>query len=145
MSILLSHGQALAPWGYSLLAMAILCEAHWSGLVIPKLSVRTRFLVYQLGTCVKFYVLGLDYPYIMALLPNDTIEIHNIETQAIVQIISAPPDTSSSAPSDEYPRQRLNLVSSVGRYLVPSTQRSDKMRKTSVRLLRASEPIVPSQ
>ncbi|KAF8234973.1 hypothetical protein L208DRAFT_788835 [Tricholoma matsutake] len=54
----------------------------------------------------------LDYPYIIALLPNDTIEIHNIETQEIVQVISAPPATSSPTQSGEYPRHRLNLVSS---------------------------------
>jgi hypothetical protein len=87
--------------------------------------------------------IGLDYPYITALLPNDTIEIHNIETQAIVQVIGAPPATSSPTPSGEYPRQRLNLVSSLGGYLVPSTQRSDKLRKTTVPLLRGSEPPVP--
>jgi hypothetical protein len=99
--------------------MAILCGVRWSGLVTPKLSVRIQFLVCHLETYVNLHILGLDYPYIIALLPNDTIEIHNIETQAIVQVIGAPPDTSSSAPSGEYPRQRLNLVSSVGRYLVP--------------------------
>lgn len=80
----------------------------------------------------------LDYPYITALLPNDTIEIHNIETQAIVQVLSAPLSSSS----DQHP-QRLNLVSSFSGYLVPSVQRSEKMRMTSVPLVRAPEPTSP--
>jgi hypothetical protein len=79
-------------------------------------------------------LLGLDYPYITSLLPNNTIEIHSVETQAIVQVISAPP---SSLPSEQRPAsQRLHLTACLGGYLVPSTQRSDKMRTTPVRLVR---------
>ncbi|RDB27975.1 Transforming growth factor-beta receptor-associated protein 1 [Hypsizygus marmoreus] len=86
----------------------------------------------------------LDYPYVTTLLPNDTIEVHSIETQSIVQVISAPASSSPSTPTTEEnsnPRSRLKLVSSLGGYLVPSTQRSDKMRTVPVRLLRGSEAI----
>ncbi|KDR80363.1 hypothetical protein GALMADRAFT_62776 [Galerina marginata CBS 339.88] len=96
----------------------------------------------------------LDYPHITSLLPNNTIEIHSIETQAIVQVIGAPAPSSSPRPSppnsashrrssstnsksgDIDPLRRLNLVSSIGGYLVPSTQRSDKLRTVPVKLLR---------
>ncbi|GLB42247.1 putative CNH domain containing protein [Lyophyllum shimeji] len=79
----------------------------------------------------------LDYPYVTALLPNGTIEIHSIETQAIVQVIT-PTDSSQEGTQA---RSSLNLASSLTGYLVPSTQRSDKMRTTKVQLLRTPEPI----
>ncbi|CAA7270193.1 unnamed protein product [Cyclocybe aegerita] len=98
----------------------------------------------------------LDYPYITSLLPNNTIEIHSVETQSIVQVIGAPLSSTSSSkasspvkPSthsrgassgsrsiDLDTARRTNLVSSVSGYLVPSTQRSDKMRPVSVKLIR---------
>lgn len=74
---------------------------------------------------------GLDYPYIATLLPNTTIEIHSVETQAIVQVI---PPTLTSSPGNL--TDRLRLASCLNGYLVPSSQRSDKMRMTSVPLLR---------
>ncbi|KII87649.1 hypothetical protein PLICRDRAFT_92587 [Plicaturopsis crispa FD-325 SS-3] len=73
----------------------------------------------------------LDYPYITTLLPNNTIEIHSIETQAIAQVISAP-----SLPS------RLALSASPNGYFVPSQQRSEKMRLTPVRLLRTKDEVL---
>ncbi|KAJ7741453.1 hypothetical protein DFH07DRAFT_751107 [Mycena maculata] len=69
-----------------------------------------------------------DYPYVAALLPNRTVEIHSIESQTIVQVLPAPTDTAEP---------RLALLAAINGYLVPSTQKSEKMRKTSVSLLRA--------
>ncbi|KAF9441751.1 hypothetical protein P691DRAFT_682937 [Macrolepiota fuliginosa MF-IS2] len=69
----------------------------------------------------------LDYPYITALLPDETIEVHSVETQATVQVVGAPVEFSVG---------RLSLVASLHGYLVPSTQRSGKMRKVEVDLLR---------
>ncbi|KAL0569017.1 hypothetical protein V5O48_012952 [Marasmius crinis-equi] len=69
-----------------------------------------------------------DFPYITTLLPNNTIEIHNAETQAIVQVVSAPVEDS--------PGERNTLAASVAGYLVPSTQRSAKMRPVAVSLFR---------
>ncbi|KAF5369004.1 hypothetical protein D9758_002863 [Tetrapyrgos nigripes] len=77
----------------------------------------------------------LDYPYITTLLPNDTIEIHNIDTQQLAQIVPAP---ASPSPFPE----RSRLISSLSGYLVPSTQRSSKMRIVPVRLLRGPEVAV---
>ncbi|KAJ7792918.1 hypothetical protein B0H14DRAFT_3094085 [Mycena olivaceomarginata] len=68
-----------------------------------------------------------DYPYVAALLPNRTIEIHSIETQAIVQVLPAPLDDAEP---------RVALVAALSGYLVPSTQKSEKMRKVPVGLLR---------
>ena len=69
--------------------------------------------------------LGFDYPYVTTLLPNKTIEIHSVETQTIVQVL---PLDSSVGPT-------ARLVPSPGGYMVPSTERSSKLKKTSVRLL----------
>ncbi|KAJ7185526.1 hypothetical protein C8R46DRAFT_1207679 [Mycena filopes] len=68
-----------------------------------------------------------DYPYIATLLPNRTVEIHSIETQSIVQVVPAPND-------DVEPR--VALVAALSGYLVPSTQKSEKMRKVPVPLVR---------
>ncbi|KAH9924078.1 uncharacterized protein B0H18DRAFT_1085579 [Fomitopsis serialis] len=72
--------------------------------------------------------ISLNYPHIAALLPNETIEIHSVETQAIVQVVSAPAD-------GQVP-ERKKLVASANGFFVPSSQRSDKLRKTPVRLVR---------
>ncbi|KAJ7211369.1 hypothetical protein GGX14DRAFT_624562 [Mycena pura] len=69
----------------------------------------------------------LDYPYVAALLPNRTVEIHSIETQGIVQVLPAPHDDAEP---------RVALVAALSGYLVPSTQKSEKMRKVPVGLLR---------
>ncbi|KAJ7927508.1 hypothetical protein B0H13DRAFT_2653488 [Mycena leptocephala] len=68
-----------------------------------------------------------DYPYVAALLPNRTVEIHSIESQSIVQVLPAPNN-------DVEPR--VALVAALSGYLVPSTQKSEKMRKIPVGLLR---------
>jgi len=71
-----------------------------------------------------------DFPYVAALLPNKTIEIHNIETQAIAQIVPAPTSFEGG--------ERLSLSTNLHGYMVPSTQRSDKLRTVSVPLLRTT-------
>ncbi|PPQ78798.1 hypothetical protein CVT24_002374 [Panaeolus cyanescens] len=103
--------------------------------------------------------LNLDYPHITSLLPNGTIEIHNVETQSIVQVIGAPvsspspsKSTSPTKPSSGHtrstssgsasksieppPAKRLGIISSVGGYLVPSVQNSDKMKRVPFKLIR---------
>lgn len=71
---------------------------------------------------------ALDYPYIATLLPNETIEIHSIDTLEIVQVVPAP--TDAQVP------ERKKLAGSANGFFVPSSQRSDKLRKTAVRLVR---------
>jgi len=72
----------------------------------------------------------LDYPYITTLLPNGTIEIHSIETQSIVQVVAAPPDSPGGAAA------RRRLLACANGFLVPSTQRSDKLRRLPFKLRR---------
>lgn len=79
----------------------------------------------------------LDYPYITTLLPNNTIEIHSVETQTIVQVIPAPPTSPSSGPVTE----RKTLVASATGFFLPSAQLSDKLRPTPVRLVRTKPPV----
>ncbi|KAF9528703.1 hypothetical protein CPB83DRAFT_854136 [Crepidotus variabilis] len=107
--------------------------------------------------------ISLDYPYITSLLPNGTIEIHSIETQALIQVIPAPPASGltskatspvrsathqrlssvgstrsvrSPLPTSVEPSKRTNILSSAGGYLVPSTEKLDKMRRVPVKLVR---------
>ncbi|KAI1785955.1 hypothetical protein LXA43DRAFT_1035556 [Ganoderma leucocontextum] len=75
--------------------------------------------------------ISLDYPYVTTLLPNNTIEIHSIATQSIVQVIPAPPEGSSPPAED-----RKVLVTCQNAFFIPSTQRSEKLRMTPQRLLR---------
>ncbi|KAI3605254.1 hypothetical protein WG66_013121 [Moniliophthora roreri] len=71
-----------------------------------------------------------DYPYVSTLLPNNTIEIHNVDTQGLVQVVPAPPEEDASK------EERSVLTTSLAGFLVPSTQRSAKMRTVPVSLLR---------
>ncbi|KAI4520579.1 hypothetical protein K525DRAFT_285871 [Schizophyllum commune Loenen D] len=75
----------------------------------------------------------MDFPYIVAVLPNNTIVVHNIETQSVVQTIPVPENLHVRA-----------LVSCLEGYLVPSNMETEKMRKTSVRLLREPSPPPPT-
>ncbi|KAF9239787.1 hypothetical protein BU15DRAFT_46304 [Melanogaster broomeanus] len=69
----------------------------------------------------------LDYPHVTTLLPNGTIEIHSVETQSIIHVVSAPSDENASA------ERRIGLVPSLGGYVVPLSEHSEKMRKTKLR------------
>ncbi|KAG8917630.1 hypothetical protein FRC01_002324, partial [Tulasnella sp. 417] len=66
----------------------------------------------------------IDYPYVAALLPNGTIEIHSIVTLSIVAVLSCPTTL-----------QPYLLSSSVGGYLVPSLQRNNAIKPTVIPLL----------
>ena len=83
-------------------------------------------------------ITALDYPYVTTLLPNNTIEIHSIETQSIVQVIPAPPEGASLLGED-----RKALVTCQNGFFIPSMQRSEKLRMTPQRLLR--KPATPGR
>ena len=38
--------------------------------------------------------MALEYPYVTTLLPDQTIEVHKVESQEIVQTVRAPPTPS---------------------------------------------------
>ncbi|KAI6040879.1 hypothetical protein EDC04DRAFT_2566357 [Pisolithus marmoratus] len=78
----------------------------------------------------------LDYPNVTALLPDGSIEIHNVETQSIVQVIP-PPQTGQLL------GERVGVVASTGGYLVPSQEQLDKLRKKKVRLMVHPESVKP--
>lgn len=148
------RGQERPHWPYSSQEAEILSEVPLNGLVIQKQFVRVLFST--VPTALMFLA-GLDYPYILSLLPNNTIEAHSVETQVIAQVIGAPvtspPPSKPSSPVKPSMHQRsasstsrdvsigssrrVNLMSSIGGYLVPSTQRSEKMRTVPVKLLRS--------
>ncbi|KAG9313500.1 hypothetical protein JVU11DRAFT_5826 [Chiua virens] len=71
----------------------------------------------------------LDYPNIVTLLSAGSIEIHSVETQSKIQVIAAPAWVESDTDSE----QRVGLVASIGGYIVPFTEHSEKMRKTTLR------------
>ncbi|KAH7878687.1 uncharacterized protein C8R40DRAFT_1167411 [Lentinula edodes] len=68
----------------------------------------------------------LDLPHATAILPDGTIEIHNIDSQNLVQVIPPPPNDG--------PVDRTRLVSSLLGYIVPSDQYLTKMSKVPVKL-----------
>ncbi|TFK21824.1 hypothetical protein FA15DRAFT_715834 [Coprinopsis marcescibilis] len=125
---------------------------------------------YPLGICAcRFHddwgnlstspIPGLDYPFITTLLPDGSIEVHSVDTQAPVQVIGPPlatsPPTSPSrrhATSPNSPRaqnqapnnnaeleQRIAMVVSVGGFQVPSSQRAECTRKVPFKLLRTEQ------
>lgn len=70
--------------------------------------------------------LGLDYPHLTALMPDNSIVIHDIETLEVQHTIPS---------SESYNWQRSSLIFSPG-YFVPSSERVEKMRKVPVKLVR---------
>ncbi|KAI0252536.1 hypothetical protein BJV78DRAFT_1201303 [Lactifluus subvellereus] len=78
-----------------------------------------------------------DYPYVTALLPDQTIQVHNIESQELTQVVPAPPlpspeETSLSALLGA---ERRALAISVNGFFVPSQQQPEKLRLKKVNLL----------
>ncbi|KAK2463814.1 hypothetical protein APHAL10511_004119 [Amanita phalloides] len=78
----------------------------------------------------------LDYPHVVSLLPNQTVEVHNIETQSIVQVVGTPTEDTEESDNHGIVPERTALVASIHGYLVPSTQGSEKMQLTRVPLRR---------
>ena len=80
---------------------------------------------------------GFDSPYVTALLPDQTIQVHNIESQELTQVVPAPPlpspeETSLSALLGA---ERRALAMSVNGFFVPSQQQPEKLRLKKVNLL----------
>ncbi|KAF9010239.1 hypothetical protein BDQ17DRAFT_1009842 [Cyathus striatus] len=75
--------------------------------------------------------ISVDYPYVIALLPNGAIEVHSLETQTLVQVLTADDETDPG-------QRRVGITASFGGYFVPSHQQSHKMHKVRVGLLRTS-------
>ncbi|EKM50146.1 uncharacterized protein PHACADRAFT_178770 [Phanerochaete carnosa HHB-10118-sp] len=75
---------------------------------------------------------AFDDPHITTLLSDGTVEIHNIETQALVQTV--PPSSSALTPAVPIPTDRTALLACSADFVVPSTERQTKLRPTPVKL-----------
>ncbi|KAI9449700.1 hypothetical protein F5148DRAFT_1353251 [Russula earlei] len=85
----------------------------------------------------------LEYPYVTALLSDQTIQVHNVESQEIVQEVPAPPLPSANEASLKVllAAERRALTMSPSGFLVPWQQQPDKQRLVKVNLLgRCAEP-----
>jgi hypothetical protein len=97
---------------------------------------------------------GPDYPNLTTLLPSQTIEIHSIETQALLQTIPAPPLPSPTlVPSSPgvnpaaimLQNERRTLIRSLNGFVVPAMAGKEKLRKRKVRLIRRMKAPGPSR
>jgi vacuolar protein sorting-associated protein 3 len=82
-------------------------------------------------------VTALEYPYVTALLPDQAIEVHNVESQEIVQTVPAPPLPSPNETSlmALLAAERRGLAMSSNGCFVPSQQQSEKLTLKKVNLL----------
>jgi hypothetical protein len=94
----------------------------------------------------------LDYPYITALLPDQTIQAHDIESQEIAQVLPPPPPPSLNdfSPSTLLSAERRALSTSSNGFFVPLQQRPDKLMLKKINLLsRNAKPggreVVPAE
>jgi hypothetical protein len=86
---------------------------------------------------VAEHVTALEYPYVTALLQDQTIVVHNVESQEVVQTVPAPPLPSPSETSlmALLGAERRALAMSSNGFFVPTQQQSDKLTLKKVNLL----------
>jgi hypothetical protein len=82
-------------------------------------------------------VTALEYPYVTALLQDQTIVVHNVESQEVVQTVPAPPLPSPSETSlmALLGAERRALAMSSNGFFVPTQQQSEKLTLKKVNLL----------
>lgn len=114
------------------------------------ISISTYFVLLCICTMIvkQTFATAFDAPYVTTLLPDGTIEIHSIETQALVQSIPAP--TSTPTPSISIPTDRTSILTCSAGFFVPSSERESKLRPTPVKLIRRkakadTEPIAQQE
>ncbi|KAF8493445.1 hypothetical protein F5888DRAFT_1948828 [Russula emetica] len=80
---------------------------------------------------------SLEYPYVTALLQDQTIVVHNVESQEVVQTVPAPPLPSPSETSlmALIGAERRALAMSSNGFFVPSQRQSEKLTLKKVNLL----------
>ena len=112
----------------SLLATVNLSVEQWNGPVIhyPLVSIPVSYE----RTTSNILNIGVDYPYITTLLPDNSILIHNLDGQTLVQTIPA-------GSAEEHKRK---FVRTFNGFLVPSSQESKKLQKVAVPLRRRPPP-----
>jgi hypothetical protein len=83
------------------------------------------------------HVTALEYPFVTALLQDQTIVIHNVESQEVVQTVPAPPLPSPSETSFMalLGAERRALAMSSNGFFVPTERQSEKLTLKKVNLL----------
>jgi len=83
------------------------------------------------------HVTALEYPYVTALLQDQTIVVHSVESQDVVQTVPAPPLPSPSETSlmALLGAERRALAMSPNGVFVPTQQQSEKLTLKKVNLL----------
>ena len=78
-----------------------------------------------------FVTQAYNDPYLVSLMPDQSLEVRDIETQSIKQVIPAP------EPSSERPNgPRRGIAWNPQSHIVPSTQLMDVLQLVSVPLIR---------
>lgn len=73
-------------------------------------------------------------------MPDNSVEIHSIETQVLVQTIPSPPHHKDLP--DSIRLDRIGLFMSLSGFSVPSAQHSIKLRPVNVALLRRKKSVI---
>ena len=111
------------------------CVARWSGQAIHYPSVRHSSSHHNLPLLTVPQ--GLEFPYATALLSDQTIQVHNIESQEVVQSVPAPPlpSPNEASLSALLSAERRALAMSPNGFFVPSQQRPEKLWLKNVNIL----------
>lgn len=86
---------------------------------------------YSVFNLVPFFASAYDDPYLVALMPDQSLEIRDIETQKVKQVVPAPQPSSESANEP-----RRGLAWNPQSHIVPSTQLKDVLQLVPVPLIR---------
>ena len=78
-----------------------------------------------------FVAQAYDDPYLVALMPDQSLEIRDIETQSIKQVVPAP-----EPPAERPNEPRRGLAWNPQSHMVPSTQLMDALQLVPVPLIR---------
>ncbi|KAH9074328.1 hypothetical protein EDB83DRAFT_2312651 [Lactarius deliciosus] len=78
-----------------------------------------------------------EHPHVTALLPDQTIQVHDIESQEIAQVLPPPPlpSLNEASPSALLGAERRALATSSNGFLVPLQQRPERLMLKKVNLL----------
>lgn len=111
--------------------MEIQFGARCSGKPIQKLSVSNTLSKQSRNENIDMFGAALQFPFVFTLMQDDSVEVHNIETQTLVQSVP------TTVARNDFPLlDRKALFLSGSGFSVPTTQRSTKLRLTPVKLLR---------
>ena len=78
-----------------------------------------------------FITQAYDDPYLVALMPDQSLEIRDIEMQSVKQVVPAP-----ELPSERPNEPRRGLAWNPHSHMVPSTQLMDALQLVPVPLIR---------